>query len=270
MKKFLASILICLTAVCSLASCEDNYSSSSNISSSSSAISSAVDDNDTPSKLEKNIPESSERESNTAMYAGKWQGIELSYNGTKMDNLFGLPVYALVQFEINEDGTIFSEAGGEHLEGTWEITGERKISMSMNGETSDFEYKNSELVLEQSKMGITVEFRLEKVDEFTEFDISEWQDNFNLGDMLEGLDLNGKAKNAFEKVTENVDVDGIIGTIDVNGIIDEFEENKDNFSQKTIDAIEKASEVLEYTSDNIDLNSILRNIDLDKIPNIKR
>ncbi len=226
MKKLLAALLACMTITCAFASCGDKDSDSDSSSKKSSSSSSDTDGAEADDEEEKKEEETGENLSeqpaseddeesepssedkksskndkkkgssigsaDKETYVGKWQGKELTFNGKKMDSLFGLPVYALVQFELYEDGTLTSDAAEEHQEGTWSVTGSNTIEMTIDGESSEMKYEDGLLFLSESEDGVSVEFYLEKVDEFTPFDIDSWEENFDLSgfeDLLEDTDL---------------------------------------------------------------------------------
>ena len=263
MKKLLAALLACMTITCAFASCGDKDSDSDSSSKKSSSSSSDTDgaeaddeeeekEEETGENLseqpaseddEESEPSSEDKKSSKndkkkgssigsadkETYVGKWQGKELTFNGKKMDSLFGLPVYALVQFELYEDGTLTSDAAEEHQEGTWNVTGSNTIEMTIDGESSEMKYEDGLLFLSESEDGVSVEFYLEKVDEFTPFDIDSWEENF---------DLSG-----FEDLLEDTDLGDGSGDLDISE-----------------DDINKALEGLEDT----DWESALGDIDLDK------
>ncbi|MCM1505594.1 MAG: hypothetical protein NC177_00440 [Ruminococcus flavefaciens] len=111
-------------------------------------------------------------------FTGKWQGYSLVVDGESYTEYMDMPVYAMYQYELKEDGTV--EINNEMLGGysssyTWSLIGAKKIEM-VN------EYFNSVvLTLEGDFLVIKdddLEFYLEKVDEFTPFDMEAFIESF--------------------------------------------------------------------------------------------
>lgn len=105
-------------------------------------------------------------------FVGKWQGVKFVTDGEEWDELSGIPVYALYQIELCEDGSVkFGETISERITDTWEW---REIP-----ESDEIEFYSSDddmfvctldsdgLVYSESENDYTL--YLEKVEEFSPY-----------------------------------------------------------------------------------------------------
>lgn len=138
---------------------------------------------------------SSKKESN---FVGKWECSEMSFGGTTMTDLMGIPVNAMLQAEVTDDGkfTIFSALADEDddtNQGTWKEIDENTIEVTIEADdekqTIEAEYKDGKIVMSEEVDGMgTTEIYLVKVDKFTEFSEEDLQNSFNFDLDLDDAD----------------------------------------------------------------------------------
>lgn len=97
---------------------------------------------------------------NKADYAGTWSLTGLVEDGeeTSQEDLDLLASMGLEVFlNLNEDGTMAFVLFGEPLDGTWDITGDNQLGITMEGETTTATVEGGTLTMEQdgSKMTFT-------------------------------------------------------------------------------------------------------------------
>ncbi|MCM1313745.1 MAG: hypothetical protein NC205_07795 [Prevotella sp.] len=113
------------------------------------------------------------RQNKISHFVGKWQGVKIITDGEEWDELSGIPVYALYQFEICEDGSVvFGETASELITDTWnwrEIPDSTKIELYSNDDIEVLALDNGGLVYSESENDGTL--YLEKVDEFSPYEI---------------------------------------------------------------------------------------------------
>lgn len=117
-------------------------------------------------------------------YVGKWEAKYMTIDGTKYEDMLGLPISALFRFEIQQDGKVYWRSpiddkiiqnANENNEITWKqkkkeddiiILTVKDLKSKEDPRTMEMKYVNGSLVIDSD--GTTVD--LEKVDEFTEID----------------------------------------------------------------------------------------------------
>lgn len=107
-------------------------------------------------------------------FVGKWECSKLIANGTELTELSGLPIYAVFQYGILEDGTIelpeslMEVADTENpVTYTWGVVSDNEIEISgSNGSSVTYTLENGHL----ANISKREEIYLDKVDEFTYFD----------------------------------------------------------------------------------------------------
>lgn len=132
-------------------------------------------------------------------FTGKWECSEMSFGGTTMTNFMGIPVNAILQAEVTDDGkfTMFSalaDEGDNSKEGTWKEINENKIEVTVEMEdetqTIEAEYKDDKIVISEEVEEVgTSEIYLVKVDKFTEFSEEDLKNSLNFGDLDLDIDF---------------------------------------------------------------------------------
>ena len=213
MKKLLAFLAACATMTCMFASCgdkeeESTVSSESSVSAESSEETAEetteevaeeetteVSEEETEETEEETPAEESQEETesetheyiedaDTTAFIGKWECEKISTDGEEVDELMGIPVYALYQYDIMEDGTAgisesLMEVATEEdkLEYTWGLISENEIEIvSSDGDTIQFTLDGDYLV--SIDEATKTEIYLKKVDEFQYFDFQAFIDNY--------------------------------------------------------------------------------------------
>lgn len=113
---------------------------------------------------------------------GKWEATKMVSNGTEITDFMGLPMYALMRIEFNDDnvGVISTPMEDTTENFTW-IVGEDNtvsvITVDEDGitEQENCKYSNGTLIFSESEDGQTLEIHLKKVDKYTDFDMEKWQ-----------------------------------------------------------------------------------------------
>ncbi|MCM1505592.1 MAG: hypothetical protein NC177_00430 [Ruminococcus flavefaciens] len=215
MKKLLALLMACTTITCAFASCGDEESSESSVSESSVAETTTeevteeetteeetteeVTEEDTTvadeeeseiSEAEKTTYEFIEDADKTA-FLGKWECEKLVIEGEEMTDLMGIPLYAVFQLEIKEDGTaVMAEAVAEMSESeeaisyTWGVVSDTEIAIiNDTDDTMLFTLDGDYLI--GTEEGYDEQLYLAKVDEFTPFDLESFMNDFQMDGMEE-------------------------------------------------------------------------------------
>lgn len=132
---------------------------------------------------------SSEAFSADPRFTANWEAYEMNFGDSSEDNYLGIPLRAMFQFVVNDDGTaewhspVEEQNGAESEIMTWRQVEKDEIQL-VPGENSTeeimtFEYRDGELVLVEDD----VEIAFEKMDSFTEYTQDE------LKEMIENSDL---------------------------------------------------------------------------------
>ncbi|MDE6092826.1 MAG: hypothetical protein K2G14_07000, partial [Ruminococcus sp.] len=117
-------------------------------------------------------------------FLGKWECEKIIVNGEEMADVMGMPVYAVYQYDIMENGTVgmsdsLMEIATEedNFDYTWGMISETEIEIvNPDGKTMPFTLDGDYLVDVDSDSGM--EIYLKKVDEFTPFDYKNFVDNY--------------------------------------------------------------------------------------------
>ncbi len=141
----------------------------------------------------------SESKKKESKFVGKWECSEMSFGGTTMTDFMGIPVNAILQAEVTDDGkftmiSALADEGENSNEGTWKEIDENKIEVSIEQEdemqTIEAEYKDDKIVITEEVEGMgTSEVYLVKVDEFTEFSEEDLKSSLDFGDIDLDLDM---------------------------------------------------------------------------------
>ncbi|HBB71899.1 MAG TPA: hypothetical protein DCZ71_04755, partial [Ruminococcus sp.] len=128
-------------------------------------------------------------------FIGKWEAECIVAEGTAYSSIFGIPVSAMVRFEIEAGGTgkILTDAGED--EDAEEATtfswtyGDGKLhavfTADEDGETdepADIYISDGKMVMVQTEDGEESQVFLKKVDEFTKFDWEEFYNSIGLSE----------------------------------------------------------------------------------------
>lgn len=219
MKKLLAVLMACATMTCAFVSCGDEEADSSSTSSESSVSESSEEETEAETTTEE---ETTEEEADDAdadaledvgeeeteavekttyefiedadktAFVGKWEGEKMVIEGEEMTDLMGLPLYAIYQLEIKEDGTAvmgesFNDLSDAEVSMTyeWGVVSDTEIAIiNDNGDamllTLDGEY------LVGTEEGYDEQIYFKGVDDFTPFDYEAFMAEFQEG--LESAD----------------------------------------------------------------------------------
>lgn len=190
MKKLFALLTACTAMVCAFGSCGDKNENSDSESPavSDSAESETESDNTSADSTEQvpveviTQPETHEylEDADRTSFAGKWECDRLVANGEELEELQGLPAYAVFQYDLLEDGTVklpdslMAVSDTENpTEYKWGIISETEIEITgSNGSVIVYTLDNGQL----SNIENNREIHLKKVDEFTYFDFQAYYD----------------------------------------------------------------------------------------------
>ncbi|MDE6780738.1 MAG: hypothetical protein K2J40_04675 [Ruminococcus sp.] len=225
MKKLLALLMACATITCAFASCgkTDKNGSVSDESSVSEASTEAdaeaettaeeetTEEETTEAETESDKTEASEDEEDETSapekttheyiedadktpFLGKWECEKLVVDGQEMTDLMGLPLYAVFQLEVKEDGTaVMAETMAELSDSeeavtyTWGIVSDNEMEIvDPDDNVMLFVLKDDYLV--GTEEGYDEQLYLAKVDEFTPFDLEAFMNDFTLEGMEESTD----------------------------------------------------------------------------------
>ena len=237
MKKLLALLIACTTLTCAFASCgdkeEDSSSSSTSVSESSetettteSETEAETDADETSAEeSETDADETSAEESETSAverttheyiedadktpYLGKWECDKLVVDGEEVQDLMGLPLYAVFQLEINEDGTaMMAQAVAELSDSeeavtyTWGVIGDNEIEI-VDENNNAMTLTLSDNYLIGTEEGYDEQLYLAKVDEFTPFDFESFMND--LQESVSTESASGDVETETVESTETVD-----------------------------------------------------------------
>ena len=262
MKKLLALLMACATMTCAFASCgEEKGDGSASTSEESSVSESGADEveSDNADKSEEDETseeESSEEESeeeseedseadeeatestddvqkttyqflddvDKSAFIGKWECEKLVVEGEEMTDFMGMPLYAVYQLDIKEDGTaIMGESLNELSDAEvtmvyeWGVISENEIAIINDiGDTMRFEYDGTYII--GTEEGYEEEIYFVKVDEFTPFDFEAFMNGFQeaLDDIEIDTDavVDGESGETDESVSGIDDTDESVDTVD--------------------------------------------------------
>lgn len=210
MKKLLALLIACTTITCAFASCGDEKTDSNKDESSvsESSVSESVPEEESEEEtteeateedtsadeeeaeneiptIEKTTYEFIEDADKTA-FLGKWECEKLVIEGEELTDLMGLPLYAVFQLEINEDGTaMMAEAVAELSESesavtyTWGVVSDTEIAIIDPNDNAMVLTLSGDYLI-GTEEGYDEQLYLARVDEFTPFDFESFMNDFQL------------------------------------------------------------------------------------------
>lgn len=245
MKKLLALLMACATMTCAFASCgdekEESSSGSTSVSESSETETTTEEVTEEETTEEETTEAEAETESDTAEteteaettavekvtyeyiedadktpFLGKWECERLIIEGEELTDLMGIPLYAVFQLEIKEDGTaMMAEAVAELSDSeeavtyTWGVVSDTEIAIvNTNGDSMLLTLEEDYLV--GTEEGYDEQLYLAKVDDFTPFDFESFMNDFQL-DGTEDAEI---ASDASEGVSEPVESETTSGAVD--------------------------------------------------------
>lgn len=189
MKKLLAVVVSCMSFACALTSCGDGGESSEvslkpvtqeeNAEESSEEVSEESAEYSLLEVEGVTEPETHEYiDADPTAFLGKWECVEYIENGENVEDVMGMPIYALFQYDVREGNTAYLpdslvEALAEYDSDTtysWGLVSENEIELvGSDGSVICFEMQeDGRLFYGESSW----EVYLGKVDEFQEFDFS--------------------------------------------------------------------------------------------------
>lgn len=156
---------------------------------------------------------SSKSKKSDSPFVGKWEASSLKMGDMTLESLMGIPMYAVANAEIKDDGTIVvaSPLAGEDLgmegfsvsdgdepqEGTWKEVDEDTIEVTVevsnedkdeDKETLSFDLVDGKLVMSEEEEGMSTSVTFVKVDDFTKIDVDEIKKNMEeSGGLFGGL-----------------------------------------------------------------------------------
>lgn len=180
MKKLTALLVACMAVMCAFASCGDKENNVSDESPVSQAATDAETESETAadtSAVENTTHEYIENADKTA-FIGKWESSKLVANGEELNEVNGLPVYAVFQYNILEDGSVTLpdslmevSVSGNPVTYKWGMISDTEIEITgSNGSSVIYTLENGQLVNIDAKE----EIYLDKVDDFTYFDFKSY------------------------------------------------------------------------------------------------
>lgn len=243
MKKLLALLMACATMTCAFASCgdekEESSSGSTSVSESSETETTTeevteeetTEEETTEAETESDTAETETEAETTAVekvtyeyiedadktpFLGKWECERLIIEGEELTDLMGIPLYAVFQLEIKEDGTaMMAEAVAELSDSeeavtyTWGVVSDTEIAIvNTNGDSMLLTLEEDYLV--GTEEGYDEQLYLAKVDDFTPFDFESFMNDFQL-DGTEDAEI---ASDASEGVSEPVESETTSGAVD--------------------------------------------------------
>lgn len=110
-------------------------------------------------------------------FVGKWECKEMKTEGmTITDDFMGIPVAAMFQIEFKDDKTGTAMTMGEASEDfEWTADGDT-LSAEIDGDTTKFKKDGDTITISEDMDGSEATIKLKKVDEFTEFDASSFDE----------------------------------------------------------------------------------------------
>lgn len=230
MKKLLALLIACTTITCAFASCgdkeEDSSSSSTSVAESSETETTTEEVTETTTEseteAETDTDETSTEEIETSVvekttheyiedadktpFVGKWECEKLIVEGEELTDVMGLPLYAVFQLEIKEDGTaMMAEAVAELSDSeeavtyTWGVIGDNEIEI-VDENSNAMTLTLSDNYLVGTEEGYDEQLYLAKVDEFTPFDFESF-----MNDLQESVSTESASGDVETETVETVD-----------------------------------------------------------------
>ena len=150
----------------------------------------------------------SEDKKSSSDFLGKWECQYVSTNNVKMEQFMGVPISAIAQLEVKNDGTYSITSAVASMNtynstGSWKAVDSDTIEFNMNNNKGVCDLKGGQLVMNRTESGFTVEMAFSRVTEF-----STYNGSLNAGDMLSGLNIDG------------LNLDGIdLSGIDLSGLM---------------------------------------------------
>lgn len=210
MKKLIALLIACTAMTCSFVSCGDEKeeSSVSDVSVSESSTDDSSDDSveedtseeETEEATEETTEESVEvttiekttheyiEDADKTAFLGKWECEKLIVEGEEMTELMGMPLYAIFQLEVREDGTaVMAESLTEYSDSeeaviyTWGVVSETEMEI-VDADNNAMLFTISGDYLVGTEEGYDESLYLIKVDEFTPFDFESFVNDFESDD----------------------------------------------------------------------------------------
>lgn len=179
MKKLFALLFACTATVCVLGSCgdkeESSVSESSAVAEVTQSAETSADNTEQPNATHEYL-----ENADITPFVGKWECSKLVANGQELEELQGLPAYAVFQYDFLEDGTVklpdslmaVSDTE-DNITYQWGIISETEVEVTGSNDSSVvYTLDNGQLV----NISGNEEIYLEKVDEFTEFDFQAYYD----------------------------------------------------------------------------------------------
>lgn len=160
---------------------------------------------------------SSKSKKSDSPFVGKWEASSMKMGDMTLESLMGIPMYAVANAEIKDDGTIVvsSPLAGEDLgmdgfsvsdgdepqEGTWKEVDKDTIEVTVkvpdedkdedkddDKETLSFDLVDGKLVMSEEEEGMSTSVTFVKVDDFTKIDVDKIKkDMENSGGLFGGL-----------------------------------------------------------------------------------
>lgn len=202
MKRLFALLTACTAITCVFASCGDKKEESS-------ANDTSVSESTSAETVTETTDESSQNSDVTdSSFVGKWECSKLVANGEELDELAGLPIYAVFQYDVREDGTVelpesLMEISDQEnpVSYTWKSKSDNEIEIVGSNDSSIvYSLENGQLV----NISGTEEIYLDKVDEFKDFDFKGYYD-----------ELMAQQENQYVLTPVETDADGnIIETVE--------------------------------------------------------
>lgn len=217
MKKLIALLMACATMTYAFASCgktdkEGSVSDKSSVSEASTEAEAetTTEEETTEAETESDTTEASEDEEDETSapekttheyiedadktpFLGKWECEKLVVDGQEMTNLMGLPLYAVFQLEVKEDGTaIMAETMAELSDSeeavtyTWGVVSDNEMEI-VDPDDNVMLFVLEDDYLVGTEEGYDEQLYLAKVDEFTPFDLEAFMNDFTL-DGMEGME----------------------------------------------------------------------------------
>ena len=256
MKKLLALLIACTTITCAFASCGDKKSDSNKDESSvseSSVSESAPEEESEEETTEKTTEEATEEDTtedeeeteneiptiekttyefiedaDKTAFLGKWECEKLVIEGEELTDLMGLPLYAVFQLEINEDGTaMMAEAVAELSDSesavtyTWGVVSDTEIAIIDPNDNAMLLALSGDYLI-GTEEGYDEQLYLARVDEFTPFDFESFMNDFQ----LDGVDDTSDSESGIDEEE----------TSESESVLDEEEtsENTDGESDESV------------------------------------
>ena len=222
MKKLLALLMACATMTCAFASCGDDDTKGSESESESSVSESSEEKTETTTEEEEEeTTEEETTETDTAedadmtdeentntiekttyefiedadktAFIGKWECEKLVVEGEEMTDLMGMPLYAVYQLEVKEDGTaVMGESLNELSDAEvsmiyeWGVISDNEMAViNEDGDSMLFELSGDYMI--GTEEGYDEQIYFVKVDEFTTFDFEAFMAEFQEG--LEDIEI---------------------------------------------------------------------------------